>query len=197
MIKYAVFILLGIITFTQVEDYELHNWLFIGAVCLALVFNLRFVNISSLLIIILVFRLVELLLWNLLETENNYIIFPSYILMEGAALIGIYFRIHIFAKLELLTTKNLDVGRYQITNADMLLGLIYAAYLFLALLALFEHILRNIEDFGLPASPWLFENARIVLYNYQPIKGVLNILELTAVLATAHRFMHSNHFVRA
>lgn len=197
MIKYALFVVLGIAAFSQIENYMIFNWLFILAAGLALSFNFRYINISSLLLIIMSLRLFEVLLWTAWDTSNNYIILPIYIVLDSTSLLLIYFRIPLLAKWEYFRRGKVQIDRYKITNADMILGIIYSAYLLLAILALVEHMLRHTEDFGLPASTWLYENARLVFNHYGYIKGTLNILEFATILATAHRFMHSNHFVRA
>lgn len=193
---YIFFALAAIISFAKLGDAQTLDIIFIVCGVCAFLYNRHEANIYSLLIILVGIRATEVLLWMFLDVRNAYIAYPTHIVLDSIALAFITYRNKILAKIEFRTTGTITPHKYIYTNADYVLSFVYTSYIFIAVLALGEHIIRHLDDFGLPkemAIPDL-----VVIHGlYSPLKLILNTFEYFAILATSHRIMQSGRFVTA
>lgn len=194
--RYAFFFLAAFITFTQVGNAGVTDLIFISCGVVAYLINRYEANIYSLLLILVLLRATEICAWYCLDARNAYIVYPFHILIDSIALYAISQRNRVLAKWEFRTTGEITPHKYVYTNADYILSFIYKCYLLAAALALTEHIIRHVDDFGLPIE-WAIPDLVYVHSAYPPVKLVLNTFEYVAILATAHRIMQSERYVHA
>lgn len=148
-------------------------------------------NISSTLLILAAFKLLECSLYPYIRPMGNYILYPTWLALDLAVMFLLMFKVPLLRKLNPQADKN----SYFVTRADMLLGGIYFLYLIISILALIEHILRHLDDFGASEGAnyvlYLHENARYVYHAFPYIKHLLNILEFIVVWSTLTNYMRS------
>lgn len=178
--------------------------LFIVACLYSIYQNRAFVNIVSLLCILLGVKLGELAILEFVrDTKSNYLIFSSFFLVDIPAIILIGLRVPLCRYIDYLRSgKELyDPDRFVVTNADLLVGKIYITYCIINLLALLEHAFRHLDDFGFPPDAqytiYLFKNLRLIYEYYEYVKHSLNIIEFIAVFATVSNYMRSERILKA
>jgi hypothetical protein len=155
------------------------------------------INILSILVLIGGFKALEILLVPVVWEYSNYVIYSTWFLLDLILYVFIMYRAP--AVRLLVGTKNADDICF--TNADLTLGWVHLLHCGASLLSLIEHSLRHLDDFGVPASiplvQWLNSNAVVIYYSYKPFQVGLNIIEVSAVFATAGRYMRSARFLNA
>lgn len=196
MTKYVFFGLIALILFNQIEHTQVKNLLFVACGLIAYFFNRYEPNISSLLVVLVVMRAAEILAWEHLNMRDAYVGYPVLIAVDSIALFLITNRNKILAKVEYKRTGQVTPYKYLYTNADYTLAMIYKIYLAITLLMFGEHLLRHLDDLGLPEE-WNFSDLLYVYNSSSFLKRALNIFEYVAILATAHRIMHSERYVHA
>lgn len=198
MFKYVFFVFAAFISATQLAETRLLDVIFVACGIFAFLSNRYEPNIYSLLIILICIRALEILIWIVVGTHGNnaYIVFPTHVVLDSIALYAISVRNKVLAKWEFKLTGEITPHKYVFTNADYILSVIYKCYLLAAVLALGEHIIRHLDDFGLP-SEWSVPDLLYIHSAYAPIKLTLNMLEYVAILSTAHRIMQSERYVHA
>lgn len=178
--------------------------LFITACIYSIYQNRAFVNIVSLLCILLTVKLGELAILEFVkETKSNYLIFSSFFLVDIPAIVLIGLRVPLFRYLDYLRfgKEQYEPDRFVVTNADLLVGKIYITYVIINLLALAEHALRHLDDFGFPPDAqytiYLYQNLRLIYEYYEYLKHSLNFIEFIAVFATVSNYMRSERILAA
>lgn len=177
--------------------------LFLLACVYSIYQNRTFVNIVSLLLILLGVKTAELAILELIrDTKSNYLIFSSFFLVDIPAIVLIGLRVPMCRYIEYRKRGKLeDPDRFVVTNADLLVGKIYITYCIINLLALVEHAFRHLDDFGFPADAgytvFLFENFRVIWDYYEYVKHSLNFIEFVAVFATVSNYMRSERILNA
>ena len=200
VLGYAVIAALAV---AYIEDPQAFILTFLCACCYSIFLNRRHLNTVSLLAILLFVKLAELAVVSFVtQTNNNYVIFSSFFLIDIPAVILTALRVPACRMIEYQATNAIkDPDIYTITNADLIVGRIYIIYCFINLLALLEHALRHLEHFGFPVDApytiYLYENFRLIWENYEYLKHTLNLVEFIAVLATVSNYMRSARFLRA
>lgn len=193
---YLFFAFAAIISFAKLGDAQTLDVIFVVCGGLAFLYNRHESNIYSLLIILVGIRATEISMWMVLDVRNAYFAYPGHIILDSIALFLITHRNKILAKWEYKTTGSITPHKYIFTNADYVLSCIYGSYIVIASLALLEHIIRHVDDFGMP-SEWAIPDLVFIHGLYSPVKLILNSFEYIAILATAHKIMHSGRFVTA
>lgn len=196
MVRNIFFTLIGFILLAQFYTANLFNVIFVLCGVVAYFYNRHNVNIYSLLLVLVALRTLEILAFSIFDSREAYVVYPTYILLDTVALYAISTRNKYLAKWEYRRTGQINVEQFVFTNADYLLQWIYRFYLLLVILTFGEHILRHLEDFGLPQS-WSDTNLLFFHGIHGGTKLVLNIVEFVAILATASRHLHSGRFVQA
>jgi hypothetical protein len=197
MINTLAYFALGLLAFTQLHSAAAVSTVFILA-CLYAIWEGRYnINITSLLFILLVGKIVELCVWQYIVDSNNYVIHSFYVVLDIIVGLLVGFRPALCRQVELQRTGQCEVKRYLVTNADMWVGTLYSFYVLFNILMLVEHSLRHLEDFGLAHSPWLYDNARWLWSNHAFIKLPLNMLEFIIILSTVKRYMQSARVIHA
>lgn len=192
-LAYSLFLILAVYL-SDAHYASAYNYLYTAVCIFALISNWHFPNISSLIILLLIARFLEAIIFpHLGATRDLYIIQSFYFFLDLSITIVIALRPAICRQLELRFRGKIPEGKYSITNADMLVGAIYFLYLFVALLSIGEHVLRHLDHIGLEYSPWLNEHARVVWSNHTFIKISLNILEFVAILTTTKEYMRTRY----
>ena len=104
--------------------------LFLVACLYSIYQNRTYVNIVSLLLILLGVKTAELGILELIrDTKSNYLIFSSFFLVDIPAIILIGLRVPMCRFIEYRRLGRLDdPERYVVTNADLLVGKIYITY---------------------------------------------------------------------
>ena len=178
--------------------------LFIVACIYSIYQNRAFINIVSLLCILLIVKLGELAILELVrDTKSNYLIFSSFFLVDVPAIVLIGLRVPLFRYLDYwrFGKERYEPDRFAVTNADLLVGKIYITYCIINLLALAEHALRHLDDFGFPPDAqytiYLYQNLRLIYEHYEYLKHSLNFIEFIAVFATVSNYMRSERILAA
>lgn len=224
MIRLAVILFATYLTYSNIENDQLTDTLFIGVGLWAIFENRHYINICSLIMIIVMMRGAEWLLMSWLGGNNPMVFYPTNIFIDMMTVLLIMFKIPILVYSEKCWFSNQVPDKFNITRADFLLVAIYVFYLFITLLSFIEHWFRHIDDipYVLPFFDYLFqfetiqshyanygvyntsglityffETARHV-YNVAPtFKIYLNMLEHAVILSTSYKFMHSSKILRA
>jgi hypothetical protein len=154
-------------------------------------------NIVSMLALIAVFKVAELLLLPVVWQYSNYVIYATWFTLD----LLLYFCIIYRAPLMRTLLPPEQAKEVCFTHADLTLGWVHLLHCGASLLSLFEHSLRHLDDFGVPVGwpvvAWLNAHAVVVYYMYMPFQVGLNFVEITAIFATASRYMQSPRFLRA
>lgn len=224
MIRLIVILFAAYLTYINIENDPLIDALFIGVGFWAICENRRYINISSLIMIIVLMRGVEWLMMAWLGGNKPMVFYPTAIFIDTMAVLLIMFKIPILVCFSKYFPSRMTVEEYTITRADYLLVGIYAVYLFITLLSFLEHWYRHIDDipYAVPFFDYLFqfdlvkahyvkygiqnasdlvnyffENARQV-YDIAPVfRAYFNMLEHTVILATSYSFMRSSKLIHA
>ncbi len=196
MSRYLFFIFAAFITLTQTAEIRVLDLIFIACGVLAFWYNRFEPNISSLLVILVFIRSVEVGFWLVTDMKNAFIFYPSIIFVDCLALYFIANRNRFLAKLEYRRTGSITPHKYVYSNADYILSLIYKCYLAITLISFLEHLIRHVDKLGLPES-WGNPDLMVAYNLYAPLKLTLNTLEYVAILTTAHRIMRSERYVNA
>jgi hypothetical protein len=148
------------------------------------------INLSSVLGILILYKFLEWALFGFIHPMGNYVIYPTWIAVDLLVYFSLIWRAP--AMRSLIPSMREE---FCITNADIVLGGIHLVYCAISLLALIEHCLRHLDDFGFsPDSElviWFYENARLIYSAYPLLKTGLNGIELLAIFSTAGRYMQS------
>lgn len=225
MIRLAVILFSAYISYKNIGNNTLIDFLFVAVGVWAIVENHRYINITSLIAIILLMRLSE---WPLLlswaGTSRPSFFYPMLILLDAATIMLILLRVPILIVLESQWRDSIDKSKYCITRADWLLAAIYSVYLMVNILLFVEHWFRHFDD--IPGVQWLFEQAQLLptieahyrdyqiytfqdfteyfyinarhIYSISPVlKAYLNMLEYAVILASSYKFMHSSKLFKA
>lgn len=188
-LAYTLFLVLTVYFYDQLSAYK---YLYIVVCIYTLVSNWKIPNTASLIALLLTAKIIELSIYPLLPL-NVYAPQAFYFLLDLSITFIIAFRPAICRKIEFLLTGKCVSDRYSITNADMLVGVIYFLYLFVSLLMIGEHLLRHLDHIGLEYSHWLNQNARVVWNNQATIKILLNVLEFVVILTTTRAYMRNRY----
>jgi len=188
-IAYSLFLILAIYFYDQPN---LHSYLYVSVCLFALIYNWKIPNTASLITLLLIVKVIELTIYPLLPL-NVYIPQAFYLLLDLSVTIVIALRPAFCRYIELKVTGVCETQKYSITNADMLVGVIYFLYLFVSLLMIGEHLLRHLDHIGLEYSAWLNEHARVIWNNHINIKMPLNILEFVAIITTTKAYMRTRY----
>lgn len=197
---YLIFAALAVANFSNPSNFIL---VFFATCLYSILVNRTHVNIVALLSILLVFKVVEFGLLELtVHTRNSYIIYSIYFLVDIPVIIAIALRVHLFRYFDYKKNgQSPEPDKYLVTNADLIVGKIYIMYCLINFLALAEHALRHLEDFGFPEDAsytvYLYENARFIWSNFAFIKHFLNVLEFIAVFGTISNYMRSERMLKA
>lgn len=225
MIRLAVILFSAYITYQNIGNYTLIDVLFVAIGVWAILENRRYINITSLIVIIIVMRLIE---WPLLlswaGTGRPSVFYSMLIILDVATIMLVMLRVPILVVCETKLRGSVDENRYCITRADFLVATIYSVYLMINILLFVEHWIRHVED--IPGSKLVFEHvislhsisrhySEYSIYNFHDftqyfyeharqvystspvIKVYLNMLEHAVILATSYKFMHSSKLFKA
>lgn len=193
-IIYGVIVLLSL---TQLHKPMFISLLFVFACLYAIWQNKAYSNVVSLLFILLIFKVIELVVWGYIENSSIYAIHSFYLLLDIIVTLVVGFRPALCRQIDVWRTGGFDKARYVITNADLFVGVMYSFYALFNILMLIEHSLRHLEDFGLKPNLWLFEHARFLWSNHAMIKLPLNIIEFIIIYSTVQRYMRSTRVLGA
>lgn len=196
MVNKLLAVALIVLAYSQIQTAEYVSAIFLFSCLLMLYINRAFINITSLIAIIGVGKLIEIIVWMKVQDSNAYVIHSFYAFLDLSISLTIAFRASLLRKIENKFYGSFDRNKYVITNADLFLGLLYSFYFLINLITLFEHSLRHLDDFGLEYSEWLYQNARFFWSNYANIKLPLNILEFGIIIMTVQNYMRSERVVR-
>ncbi len=200
IVGYVCIAALGV-AFIQVP--KMFILLFLVACIYSIYQNRAYINIVSLLLILLGAKTGELAILELVrDTKSNYLIFSSFFLVDIPAIILIGLRVPLCRYMEYRRLGKLDdPERFIVTNADLLVGKIYITYCIINLLAIVEHAFRHLDDFGFPSDAeytiFLFNNMRVIWDYYEYVKHSLNFIEFIAVFATVSSYMRSERILKA
>lgn len=155
------------------------------------------INIASMLVILAVFKGVEWVLVPVVLPLGNYWVYPIWAVVNFSIYLLLIYRAPILRKI----TNNSISDKVCITNADLVLGGLHLVHCAMAVLALVEHCLRHLDDFGVPASYSIVNTLRthaFFVYPVYPYASVfMNILEVVTISATSLRFMRSARVLAA
>lgn len=196
MVNKLLAVALIVLAYSQIQTAEYVSAIFLFSCLLMLYINRAFINITSLIAIITLGKLLEISIWSFIKFSDGYVIFSFYVFLDLFIAMAIAFRVSLMRQLELKFHGEFERDKYLITNADLFLGLLYSFYFLINLLTLLEHCLRHLDDFGLPYNEWLYQNARFFYLNYEHIKLPLNILEFGIIIMTVQNYMRSERVVR-
>jgi len=152
------------------------------SVCAYLLYRFnRNLNVSFVFLLLAGFKLLEYSVFDYAKNAGNFVLYPTWILIDLAIVLILMFKAPLLRKFEPRQNENV----YFVTRLDMLLGAIYLLHLSVNLLALAEHFLRHLDSFGLPVSneltAFLFENARFIYHIFPYVKHTLNISEFLVI----------------
>lgn len=157
------------------------------AACLCLlVVYWRHLNLTSLVLLSLAVKTLEYIIFsNFLAYFNAYTLYGIYVLTDIGMLFAVYLRAPMVRGWVYKRTGKIDTDSIFITRGDLLYGTVMMVQALISVLMLIEHLLRNTQDIGLPASPWLHEHARLVYNQYELIVVLLSAAELFAIIVSA------------
>lgn len=225
MIRLAVLLFSAYITYQHIGNYTLIDVLFVAIGVWVILENHRYINITSLIVIIIAMRLIE---WPLLlswaGTSRPFVFYSMLIFLDVATIVLVMLRVPILIVCESKLRGCVDEKKYCITRADFMVAIIYSVYLMINILLFVEHWIRHVDD--IPGSKivfeqivslqaisnhysaynihsfqdftqYFYENARHIYATSPVIKAYLNMLEYAVVLATSYKFMHSSKLFSA
>ena len=224
MIRLAVILFASVLTFILIDNDPLIDTVFIAVGVWAIYENRQFVNIYSLIYIIVFMRAVEIALIYWLGGSRPIVFYPTYLFVDITTVLLIMFRVSILTAVQVHRYGEFDQDRFKPTACDYSVALVYVLYLMITMMSLVEHWIRHIDDipffynfiasmfqyevvrqhyaqYGIASAKQLVEhlylNARHVYDSAPSIKAYLNILEHGLILSTSYKFMRSSSFIRA
>lgn len=191
--KYALFGLFCVLAWGLRANYEHTAAMFIGACTIALLINRSHINIVSWILIVMVFRALEVLVfstWDL--SKHPYWHYTIQLLFNFGVIICIHYRWRLYYRLE----KKAQIREVYATNADFMLMLVYVLYALVVFAAMAEHLfLRHPYDIGLPAD-WK-TGTRVIYDAYEELKLTVNLIECLILLSAFSSYHRSARFVSA
>ena len=170
-----------------VPSYMAYSYVYCMLCLLVWVINRGSANISSILALLLLARLLEIAIIPFFPQEaayQQYYFSALYLALDSLMVIALTLRPALFRWLEYKILGSYDPDRFKVTQADLLLINIYLFYILIGVIMTVEYVLRHLDHIGLPYNQWLYENVRWFWYSYEYIKGFFNILEFVALLTT-------------
>ena len=178
---YLIYLLL--LQYFDFSPWTAFTYIYLVVCVLVMAINKADVNITSLLVLLLLFRIVEVTVFPQLKM-NIYLPQLFYFCIDALVTTLIAFRPAICRLITKGLNKPSQNDRFYVTQADMLVGAIYILYLPVSILMIGEHLLRHLDHIGLPYNAWLNQHARVIWSNHANIKFPLNLLEFVALLTT-------------
>lgn len=155
------------------------------------------INISSAIFVLFFTKSIELFLFLNLSELQSYMAYTTWVGIDLCVVFSLMFKVAILRKIN----PTRPVNDFVITQADMLLIALYAIHTVINILALGEHILRNLDDFGLPEQAlwvvYLNEHARLFYYLSMPIKQILHLFEIGFIWLTIKNYWQSSRVLKA
>ncbi len=183
--------MLAALAWNALGHWQTTDTLFIVIGLVAVALNRHHINILVLLLIIISMRVAELLLWLIIDIENvpfhsANLIYPVHIIIDIVIIYAIKNKWHLIT----LLYPGIKHEEIIFTYADYFIIRIYQLRLIVTILAMLEHIARNIDDFGFPES-WANPELLLVHSNLSLFKMIMNNLEYILILLMAHRSLRS------
>lgn len=169
-----------------IYHYEVTDAIFLVFGVAAFFVNRHYPNIYGLLVIILLVRGLEALIWYVVDINSAFVVYPVQIMLDILVIVLIHYRWRIHVRL----SKSLKINEIAFTHADYHLAQVYIAYAILASAALIEHLIRHPYAIGLPAS-WSVPDLLIVYDAIPYVRLGLKIIQYAIILFFAHRYLSS------
>lgn len=160
--------------------------------------HIRQANVLSLVILLILFRCIEILILLLFfDAMNAYLFYSVIAFLQCLTIVTLYLRAPLSRGISLLITGETKLDHYFMTRADLAIVYLHIVDFWINIAMLFEHLLRNLDDIGLPQNQWLYLNARLVYNQYEMLSIALAVLQTLFVLAASAQYFKEQYKFKA
>ena len=159
-----------------VENPNIFDVVNIAALLYVLV-RQRDVNTVSLVLLVLLLRLIDSVVFFDLSGLNNYVLHFVLLSFNVVSIVLIWFRpllVSRYGPVAIRRHKDLAV-----THQDIFIGFVFTLQAIWQLLAFVEHVTRHFDDIGLASildATWWYQNSRLIYNSYPIVQFILAVL---------------------